>query len=324
MWERRCFQAGFFVLILAVVVRLVSTGVVATVMKNPMTVSAVVLMETGRWVGSIPEKSDPAPNVETVSKTPTPQTVAFTAEDGALVEVNNVCGYGVDIEAMLAEPLSWDLMQETPTVLILHSHGSESYQNTEGYTQSSAYRTLDKNYNVVSVGKRLKERLEGAGIGVIHDTSLHDYPSYDDAYVAARETIAAYLEAYPSICLVIDLHRDAVEDGSGNQLGYTINAEGQKTAQLMMVVGTNASGRNHPNWERNMALAVKLHVQLQKQTPGICRAISFRTQRFNQDLSPGGMLIEVGAAGNTRQEALLAADRLAEGIIALAKGTEVY
>ena len=206
-------------------------------------------------------------------------------------------------------------------MLILHSHGSESYQNTENYQEISDHRTLDTDYNMVSVGERLAQQLEAAGIHVVHDKTLHDQPSYNESYVEARKSIQSYLAEYPSIQLVLDLHRDSVEDQSGNQKGYTVTVEGQKVARLMMVVGTDAGGRNHPNWQENFALAIKLHVQLCKKTPGICRSISFRTQRFNQDLSAGGLIIEVGAAGNTRQEALLGADALAEGIIALANGT---
>ena len=85
----------------------------------------------------------------------------------------------------------------------------------------------------------------------------------------------------------------------------------------MAVVGTNGSGLHHPNWQKNMALALKLHVQLERMYPGITRPISLRSQRFNQDLLPGAMLIEVGAAGNTQAQALQAADCLATAIIAL-------
>ena len=77
----------------------------------------------------------------------------------------------------------------------------------------------------------------------------------------------------------------------------------------------------HPKWQENMSLAVKLHAQLEKTCPGICRPISLRSQRFNQDLSTGALSIEVGAAGNTRQEALGGAEILAQAIIALSRGT---
>ena len=310
-------------ILLAVFLRLVSTGALAAVVEKPAVFSVLLFMETGRWAYGQEEEAEEAP-LPVIIPTPKPATPApeatppltFRTEDAALVEVYNDCGYEADLEAMLQSPLSWDLTQDGPAVLILHSHGSE------GYRESSGYRSLNTSDNVVSVGTRLKEKLEQAGIGVIHDTTMHDQPSYNQSYIEAREAIEEYLKAYPSIRLVLDIHRDAVETADGSQKGYTQTVDGQEAAQLMMVVGTDAGGRNHPNWEENLSLAVKLHVQLEKQTPGICRPISFRAQRFNQDLSAGGMLIEVGAAGNSREEALLGAEVLAQGIIALAHGTE--
>jgi stage II sporulation protein P len=130
-----------------------------------------------------------------------------------------------------------------------------------------------------------------------------------------------WLEQYPSISLVIDLHRDAAGDSAAGQLKTQVSIDGTSSAQLMIVVGSNAGGRQHPNWKENFALAAKLHTQLEKRFPGICRPISFRTERFNQDLSPGALLIEVGAAGDTLEEALAAAAFLAEGISNLALGT---
>ena len=89
----------------------------------------------------------------------------------------------------------------------------------------------------------------------------------------------------------------------------------------MLVVGTDYGGLRHPQWQENLSIALKLQIQLEELCPGICRNINLRTQRFNQDLSPGAMLVEVGASGNTRQEALRAAEVLAKGIISLAHGS---
>lgn len=323
--EKYCLQAGFCMILLAVFLRLVSTGVLAAVVEKPAVFSVLLFMETGRWVSpeqevpeELPAEQESTPPViqESAPQGSTSTPLTFQSGDAELVEVYNDCGYEADLEAMLQAPLSWDLTENGPAVLILHSHGSEGYQDVSGY------RSLDTDYNVVAVGAHLKEQLEQAGIGVIHDTTMHDQPSYNQSYVEARDAVEAYLEEYPSIRMVLDIHRDAVENTDGTQKGYTLDVNGQSIAQLMLVVGTDAGGRDHPNWKENLALAVKLQVQLQKQTPGICRPISFRAQRFNQDLSAGGMLIEVGAAGNTRQEALLAAEVLAQGIIALAHGTE--
>ena len=89
----------------------------------------------------------------------------------------------------------------------------------------------------------------------------------------------------------------------------------------MMVVGTNANGLHHPNWQKNMAFAIKLHALLEKENPGICRPISFRAERFNQDLSPGALIVEVGAAGDTLSQALTAVTALGEAITALSSGS---
>jgi stage II sporulation protein P len=283
----------------------------------------MLYFETGRVIR--PAEAEPpvlaAPEVETE---PVPELLqppaVFAPEDARTVDVLNYNGYDADLETLITRPLTWNLKQDVPTVLILHTHGTESYTKTEDYKESSDYRTLDKDYNVVSVGSYLAELLEAAGIKTVHDQTLHDYPDFNGSYDHARESIQEYLEQHPEICLVLDLHRDAVELKNGEQFRGVVSTPKGTSAQLMMVVGTDAGGLYHPNWEENMSLAVKMHAQLEKTVPGICRSISFRTQRFNQDLCPGGTLIEVGAAGNTRQEALLAAEYLADAIIQLSGG----
>ena len=174
---------------------------------------------------------------------------------------------------------------------------------------------------MVRVGAALKEALEAKGIGVLQDTTLHDHPSYSDSYVRSRETGQSYLSAYPTIRLVLDLHRDAASLDSSTQLSTRATVNGRDAAQIMLVVGTNAGGRHHPQWQENMALAMKLHAQLEKAHPGLCRPIGCRTERFNQDLSTGALLVEIGAAGDTLEEALVTAEALAEAIVALSLGT---
>lgn len=272
-------------------------------------------------VQDIPPQETQMQDAETPTEPKEPVQAVFAPEDAALVEVNSVCGYDTDLQALLERPLAWDLIGDAPTVLILHTHGTESYTKTENYTETSAYRTLDTDYNVVSVGAELKKVLEAGGIQVLHDTTLHDHPSYSSSYSHARDCISEYLKKYPSIALVLDLHRDAVENSDGTQMSFTAQVDGKKVAQLMMVVGTDANGLKHPNWQENMALAVKLHALLERSYAGICRPISFRAQRFNQDLSAGAMLIEVGSAGNTRSEALEAVRILGQTILALSQGT---
>lgn len=326
--QRRCLQTGAAAVALAILLRLIAGGAVGSllqVLTSPVAVSAFFFFETGRVVEFRPTElaepvhTDPIPT-ETATPVPMDAVAVFGPEDVSLVDVNSACGYDTDIPSWLEASLSWNLKASEPTVLIVHSHGTESYTKTEDYQESSAYRTKDTSYNVVSVGDRLVQALEMQGICAIHDRTMHDSPSYNDAYNNARESIESYLSQYPSIRLVLDIHRDAVADG-GRQMAFT--TESGDTAQLMLVVGTDAGGLQHPQWAQNMALAVKLHAQLEKDMPGICRPISFRSQRFNQDLSTGALIVEVGGTGNTRQQALAAADVLAKAIGKLSQGANL-
>lgn len=333
-WEKICLKVSAAAIAVAIFLRLSSDGALGAVVEalsSPEAVAVMLYLETGRVVRtakpqvfeSLENREPTRIQEETIPTEPQEsfQPVAFGQEDAALVEVNSVCGYDADLPAFLQKPLAWDLTGQEPTVLILHTHGTESYEKTEDYTETSAYRTLDTDYNVVSIGTELKKCLESGGIRVIHDTTMHDHPSYSSSYSHARTKIRSVLEENPSIALVLDIHRDSVENSSGEQMRFTVDNAGKTAAQLMMVVGTDANGLEHPNWRENMALAVKLHVQLEKNTPGICRSISFRSQRFNQDLSPGALIVEVGSAGNTHQEALEAARLLARAIMELSQGT---
>ena len=252
-----------------------------------------------------------------------PETLpAFFSQDAAQVEVKYGCSLRPDLEELMARPLTWDLTEDEPTVLILHTHATESYtkQPGEDYEESSAFRTLEEDHNMISVGDYLAQLLEHGGISVLHDRALHDYPSYNGSYNHARKSIQRHLKENPSICLVLDLHRDASGDVK-NQMRTKATVNGQSSAQIMFVVGTNGTGLKHPNWKENLALALKLQAQMERICAGICRNINLRGQRFNQDQSPGALLVEVGAAGNTREEALRAIEVLAQAILALSHGT---
>jgi stage II sporulation protein P len=174
---------------------------------------------------------------------------------------------------------------------------------------------------MISIGDELARLLEETGIRVIHDRTFHDHPSYNSSYSNARRSIDSYLQQYPSIRMVLDIHRDAAQTSYG-QLVTSATVGGQRSAQLMMVVGTDASGNYHPEWEENLALALKLSAVLEQTDPGITRPVNIRKERFNMDKTAGSLLIEVGAAGNTHQEAMIAVHALARGITALAQGAQ--
>lgn len=302
------------------------TGPLAKLLSRPEVASVILYLETGRVVKlqlTPPEPALPGETVGTAQETQPLLKPAFQAEDAELIEIRYHWDCALDTQAMLLSELRWDLTAQGPQVLILHSHATESYTPTpdRSYRESSPYRTLDPEHNMLQVGEALKRALEARGIGAIQDTTLHDYPDYADSYIRSRETVREYLETYPTIRLVLDLHRDAASLDSGTQLCTHARVNGRDAAQVMLVVGTDAGGRTHPGWQENMALAMKLHAQLEKAYPGLCRPIDCRTERFNQDLSAGALLVEVGAAGDTLEEALITVEALAEVIGTLSLGT---
>lgn len=253
----------------------------------------------------------PPPSIPDATEAPLP---AFSGEEE--IDLYYAVRKDPDIESLLAKPLEWNLFGQEPSVLILHTHSTESYtKQGEDYKETSSWRTLDEGYNMLSIGNLVAEILETAGIGVIHEKTLHDYPSYSGSYIRSRQSLREAMKAYSNIRLVLDLHRDAAGEGA-NQMRTLAKVDGEKSAQLMVVIGTN-----HDGYEENLSLGLKLHVQLEQEHPGIMRPLQLRSQRFNQDLSPGALLIEVGAAGNNHKEARIAATQLAEAIIDLAKGT---
>ena len=316
-WERRCIRLCAAVLCCAVVLRLWSGGALAPVgqaLGSKEAASFFLYLHTGRVIRQVPQPRVPEPEPSTV-----PQTVTFTPEDTAYIALDDTCGAEPEVERLLTAPLEPVLTGEGPRVLILHSHTTESYTQTgEGYTESSPYRTLDPEHNMIALGDIVADILTEAGIGVIHDRELHDYPSYNGAYTHAAGSTRAYLEQYPSIGLILDLHRDAAETATGEQMATGCTIDGEQAAQLMFVLGTDTR-LQHPDWEDNLSLALKLQVLLEKETPGICRRLSLSKNRYNQHLGRYALIVEIGAAGNTLDQARPAAVKLAEAIVKLAQ-----
>lgn len=317
-FERKAFRMGVAVLVGAILLRLL--GGLPDTPVQPRLAQLLLFLQTGR-LARLEEPTiaftptEPEAQENTIADLPV--VPVFSAEDASSVQLRNTSGYSVDTAQLLTQPLDWSLTGPEPTVLILHTHSSESYADTAGF------RSRDESRNMLAVGDRLAAQLEEAGISVIHDRTAHDAESYNGSYAHARTSLEQYLARYPTIRLVLDLHRDAAEDADGNQINYTVDTPEGQAAKLMLVMGTDAGGMTHPTWQNNLALAVKLHAQLQTLCPEICRPLQLRTSRFNQDLSPGALLVEVGAAGNTMPEALLATDILARGIVALTHGANL-
>ena len=224
------------------------------------------------------------------------------------VSIYNHTDYTLDIDQLLADAPVLTAGDDGPQVLIFHSHATEAYtpSGTDVYEESDSYRTLNTEQNMVRVGEEMAKIFEAAGIQVIHDTTLYDYPSYNEAYNRSSAGVAHWLEEYPSIQLVLDVHRDALAASDGT-IYKTVAGTVDNCAQVMMVMGSDAMGQDHPNWRINLSLATSIQKALADKWSTLARPLVLRTSRFNQHQSTGEILLEVGTHGNTLQEAITAA-----------------
>ena len=252
--------------------------------------------------------------------------VAVVAADLTGSGLINTTQYAVDLAAARETPFPARTAAENgePLVLILHTHATESYlfddtdlsalapEGVETYYLPSEqpFRTTDNEKNVVAVGEEFAAVLISRGIPTLHCAVQHDAEDFNSAYVSAAETIRRILAEHPSIEYVIDLHRDSIARGE-DRVKTVCTVDGEPSAQVMLVVGTNQLGR-HPNWLQNLAVQVAYKDVMDARYPHLSRSLYLRTARFNQEYRTGSMLLEVGSSANTLEEAKTAARAAAE------------
>lgn len=310
MKKSSCFTSVFLI-------SCVITTAVFSLSENkaamPVLSQAAVFAETGFF-----ERSKPEPKQETEQESATePQSkeekIVFekTITTAPLEENGLYISNLAEAEFSIGELLSMPDETKGGSVLILHTHGCESYTPTEKnmYKPSSDFRTIDTKYNVIQIGNEIEKILTQKGIKVIHDKTLCDYPSYNDSYNNSLALAKSYTQANPDIKVILDIHRDSIAGQNGEQV-KTVG--GENTSQLMFVVGTDKSGNAHPLWRQNLSFALKLQSRLVKKYPNLMRPINLRTHRFNQQVSTGSLILEVGSDGNTLEEAINAARIFAE------------
>lgn len=211
----------------------------------------------------------------------------------------------------------------SPLVLIVHTHGTEAYskKGQAGYDPSKEVARSDNtDENVVALGKRLASGLNASGISTIHCETAFDAEGYTGAYERSGNAIKEYLKRYPSIQYVIDLHRDAVVTSDGELVKPICSSPTGDMAQVMFVVGTGEAQTACENWQRNLALAQKLRKTLNSENDRLCRPTCLRDSSYNQQYAAHSMLIELGAAGNTLEEAFLAVDAVCRALTDVIKG----
>ena len=259
-----------------------------------------------------PEKTEEEQNVELAETEQETQVITnnpvaenYNAQYGN-VKIKNQTDY-----QLTQEMLTPDITIENKNILIFHTHSCESYTASEQYpyTPTGNFRTTDLNFTVTRVGTELTTQLQQYGYNVIHDTSYHDYPSYNGSYTNSLKTVESLLQTNPSD-IIIDLHRDAI--GSRSDYAPTVKIGDEKAAQIMFVIGTNAGGLWHPNWNQNLKFAVKVQEKAEELYPGLFKPIMLTTSRYNQHTGKYANIIEVGATGNTLEQCLTSMKYLAK------------
>lgn len=317
---------AFFCLILAAVLLLTGKAggdellkdILSNLAQNDRFVRAALALETGEYTENVENKS-PETVIE-VSDTEQPEQPAQTPEQTTkkqpvnpdeipkadTVKFSNQSGYEFNLQSMLDNPKRVIADSDEPLVLIYHTHATEAYtpSGSDTYTASGEQRTLDTNQNMVRVGEELCKVLESRGIKTIHLTDLNDYPSYNGSYGESLRNVQAALKKYPSVKMTIDIHRDAILNADGTPKKLSTDINGKTAAQMMLVMGTDASGLAFDDWEEHLGYAVTLQRELDAAYPNLMRSINLRKQRFNLHLTPASMLLEVGTSGNTLQEAI--------------------
>jgi stage II sporulation protein P len=224
----------------------------------------------------------------------------------------------VDIKKVLAETPDVHIKSNNkPQVLIVHTHSTENYltQDRNYYYRDEMKRSTDPNLGVMRVGDEIEKGLKEAGIGVINDKTLNDYPSYNGSYAKNVSTITADLKKYPTIQVVLDVHRDAMEEDDGTRLKPVAIVNGKKVAQIMIIAGCNEEGAlPFPDWEYNLRLALRIQKDLVTVSPTFARPILFTAARYDMHLTHGSLLVEFGTDANTLDEAVAAGGIFAKSL----------
>ncbi|MBQ1388105.1 MAG: stage II sporulation protein P [Clostridia bacterium] len=239
--------------------------------------------------------------------------------------VKNATNLTPDLKGYLNADLPFEYEDtEQPQVLIVHTHSTESYMDSDlGYYYESFYpRDEDDRKNVISVGDAITESLKEEGITAAHSIKHHDDPSYLGAYDSSAETINSYLERYPTIKIIFDIHRDSITTDENEKIKPTFTYNGEKAAQIMIMCGNSNNGYyDFDNWEENMSLAVKLQSKAEEMYPGMTRPLYFGNFMYNMNLAPGSLLIEIGTDANTHEEAMRTGEYLGKVTAAVLKSS---
>lgn len=237
------------------------------------------------------------------------------------VYVKNKTSFDINLKEELEQKLSFVIDKNNqPQVLIVHTHTTESYMNEDRdyYTDADYSRSTDEKQNMTAIGEIFAQQLNAAGIKTVHDKTVHDYPSYTGSYSRSADTIKAALTKYPSIKVVVDIHRDAIMANNADKTKPVVEIDGKKAAQVMLVMGSqdgNVTG--FEGWRQNFRLAIRYHQIMEVMYPGLARPLVLAAKKYNEHLTTGSMLLEVGTDANSFEEACRSAEYAGKALAAL-------
>lgn len=260
-------------------------------------------------------------NTHTGSKYPISEiNISSGTESYDNINIRNTTSYSPDYGALLEASLPFSLDDSRRVqVLVYHTHTCESYIDTDTgeYYEDFYPRSTDPEQGVCAAGERLCEVLKARGIGAVHDTTLHDYPSYDGSYDRSYDTVSEYLAKYPDIKVTIDLHRDSMTTDEGVKYKPTFRYHGEKAAQIMIMTGHDDTMERFEFWDENLIFATQLQKKCEDMYPGMTRPMNFGEFTYNMNANNGSLLIEVGTDANTVEEACTSAEMLANALAVL-------
>lgn len=275
----------------------------ADVNKDEQTKTANADEETANQQNNV---EAPQTGITTQVITNNPITESFNRQYGN-VKIKNQTSY-----ELTDEMLTPNVTIENRNVVLFHTHSCESYTSSDSYpyTPTGTYRTTDLNFTVTRVGTELENQLKQYNFNVVHDTSYHDYPSYNGSYTRSLETVTNILNSTQAD-IIMDVHRDAV--GSRSDYAPSVKiGDNDVAAQIMFVIGTNGGGLWHPNWNTNLKFAIKIQEKAEEMYPGLFKPIMLTNSRYNQHTGKYASIIEVGATGNTLEQCLTSMKYLAK------------